>query len=73
MEAVKKEGSGLKILELGCDDGSFAYGFAQLGNKVTAIDLDCSKARNIHPHENIEYDDEFYVYCQNEIAVLFEK
>ena len=55
MEAAKKEGSGIKILELGCDDGSFAYGFAQIGNKVTAIDLDCSKARDIHPHEDIEY------------------
>ena len=38
MEAVEKEGSGLKILELGCDDGSFAYGFAQLGNKLKLTD-----------------------------------
>lgn len=55
MDAARKEGSNLKILELGCDDGSFAYGFAQLGHKVTAIDLNCSKAIDVHPDENIEY------------------
>lgn len=55
IDAVKNKGTSLKILELGCDDGSFAYGFAQLDNKVIAIDLDCSKAINIHQHKNIEY------------------
>lgn len=55
MEAVNREGDNLKILELGCADGSFAYGFAQLGNQVVAIDLDCSRAISAHSHENIEY------------------
>jgi 2-polyprenyl-3-methyl-5-hydroxy-6-metoxy-1,4-benzoquinol methylase len=55
MNAIKNEGTGLRVLELGCDDGTFAWGFAQLGHKVTAIDLDCSEAIDIHSHENIEY------------------
>jgi 2-polyprenyl-3-methyl-5-hydroxy-6-metoxy-1,4-benzoquinol methylase len=55
MNAVKREGVHVYLLELGCDDGTFAYGFAQLGCSVTAVDLDCSTAIRDHPHVNIEY------------------
>lgn len=55
MNAVRKEGAGLRVLELGCGDGTFAHGFAQLGCKVTTVDLDCTEARDIHSHENTEY------------------
>ena len=58
IEAATAEGLGLEVLELGCDDGTFAYGFAGLGHRVTAVDLDCSTARTTHPHPNIRYLDE---------------
>lgn len=46
MNSVKNAEVGLRVLELGCDDGTFAYGFAQ---------LDCKEAIDIHSHENIQY------------------
>ena len=55
MDAAVKEGHALTVLELGCDDGTFAFGFAQLGHKVTAVDIDCSRALSEHSHENVEY------------------
>lgn len=55
MQAVQSEGVGLNVLELGCDDGTFAYGFAKIGCSVTSVDLDCQNAIKIHPHENINY------------------
>ena len=58
IKRILKEKSEIKtILEVGCDDGTFANGFAELNYEVFAIDIDCSKAREIHNHDNITYID----------------